>query len=144
LWSATSAANGEPEQAASDGVEGIVDGVVIEASVFSGADAKEAECGECVDVFCGVEVVCGNLFEDEAVVGFVLVEGPNDVVSVGEREGVRVVAVKDGSHAVGVAGNVEPVAAPAFAVARVVEEAVDESCEGVWSGVVLEGDDLLV
>jgi hypothetical protein len=36
------------------------------------------------------------------------------------------------------------VAAPAFAVAGVFKETINESPEGVWGSVVLEGDDLLV
>ena len=50
---------------------------------------------------------------------------------------------EDVALGVGVAGDVEPVAAPALAVVRRGEQAIDEAGEGVGGGVAFEGVDLL-
>ena len=63
----------------------------------------------------GVERIAGQLFFDEAGVGLVLVEGPDDVVAIGP--GVRTELVLVVAVGVAVVDHVEPMATPAFAVA---------------------------
>ena len=85
--------------------------------------------------------VAGQLFRDECGVGLVLVEGADDVIAVGPgvvAEVVLLVAV-----AFAEADDVEPVAAPAFAIARGGEEAVDDFLVGGGGGVGQEGGDFL-
>ena len=75
-----------------------------------------------------------------SVVGLVAVEGADDVVAIAPGVGaVRVVLEAVG---VGVADDVEPVAAPALAVVRRGEQAVDEFLVGVGRLVGEEGVDL--
>ena len=82
----------------------------------------------------GVEFVAGELFGEKLVVGLVVVEGGDDVVAV--APGVRAVGVLTVSVGLGVADEVEPVAAPALAVGGAFEQAVDEALVGVGRLVV--------
>ena len=71
------------------------------------------------------ELVAGDLEEEEAVVGEVLVEGTDDPAAVGGGVGeAAFFAAVDVAFGVGVAGEIEPVAAPAFAEGWAGEEAV--------------------
>jgi len=76
----------------------------------------------------------GELFLDKHVEGFIGVERADDVIAivVGPwADGIGVsVAV-----AVGVSGEIEPMAPPVFAVVRGGEVALDHAREGVWGGV---------
>src|SRR5262249_15337554 len=69
--------------------------------------------------------VAGDLLAEEAVVGRIGVERGHDVVAVPPGVGVGDVLV----HAVGVgvAGQVEPAAPPAFAIGGAGQEPVDEA-----------------
>ena len=69
--------------------------------------------------------VAGNLLAHEPVVGHVVVERVDDVVAVLPCVGVPVILVVAGG--VGVAGDVQPVPAPALAVQRGGEEPLDHS-----------------
>jgi len=71
-----------------------------------------------------VELVAGDLLPDEQVVRLVAVERVDDVVAVTPR--MRHVGVALVAGGVGVAGEVEPVARPAFAVTWIVEQPVDQ------------------
>ena len=82
------------------------------------------------------EDVAGELLPDEPVVGLVFVERLNDVVAI--APGVPVDDVVVHAVAVGVAGHIQPVAPPAFAVARRSEQAVHEARERVFRVVVQE------
>ena len=64
----------------------------------------------------GERLVAGELLEDEAVVRLVGVEGADDVVAVAPGVGPRFVELV--AVGLGVAGEVEPVPAPALAVVR--------------------------
>ena len=77
----------------------------------------------------GGEQVARELFEDELVVGLVAVEGGDDVVAV--APGVAVGDVLVEAVGVGVAGQVEPVPAPALAVLGRGEQPLDDPGEGV-------------
>jgi hypothetical protein len=84
----------------------------------------------------GRDLVAGELLLEEAVVGLVVGERADDVVAV--RPGVGAVAVLLVAVGFGVADEVQPVAAPALAVARVGEEALDLLLVGVGRRVLLE------
>ena len=73
--------------------------------------------------------VGGELLAHETVERFVVIEGGDDVVAVGVGVGILLGLAENGALGIGVAGHVQPVAAPAFAVAGVVEKAVDEAVE---------------
>jgi len=96
------------------------------------ADGDEAEGGEARIVRRDVrDAVGGELLDDELVVRLVLVHRVDHVVAVGPGVGVAVVAeeavalIDLKAARVGVAGGVEPVTGPAFAVVRRGEEEVD-------------------
>ena len=70
-------------------------------------------------------MVAGDLVDDEAVVGQILVEGPDDPVAIPPN---RV-------ELVGVADQVEPVPRPSLAISGRGEEPVDDLGEGIRGGV---------
>ena len=74
--------------------------------------------------------VAGELFARELVEGKVLIEGANDVVSVG-RDVVILIAVI--AHGVGVADKVEPIHRHAFAEVRRGEEFIDDFFKALLS-----------
>ena len=84
-----------------------------------------------------VELIPGDLFANEQVVRFVAVERVDDVVAVTPR--VRRVGIALVAGGVGVAGKVEPVTPPAFAVAGVVEQLIDQTLVGQRAAVVDKG-----
>ena len=85
-----------------------------------------------------VQLIAGELFLDEAIPGLVGVEGADDIIAV--APGVRADRIRVGvAVGVGVAGDVEPMAGPAFAVCRRGEQAFDEFGVGVGRGVGDEG-----
>ena len=87
----------------------------------------------------GAHRIAGDLFSDELVVGFVVVERGDDVVA--EVVGAEAFAVGLESVALSEAHDVEPVARPAFAVAWAGERAVDEFLPSVGRLVGEEGID---
>ena len=64
------------------------------------------------------------MLDDEAVEGEVLVKRANDVVTVGVGVGVAALLLEDVTFGVGVARHVEPVTAPALAIARRAEQPI--------------------
>ena len=115
---------GEPEGAGGfDAVEDVFDaGFLGDAAALAVVHVVAVEAGGELLVEGGVgEEVASDLFEGELVVRLVGVEGVHDPVAPGPHGafGVALVAV-----GVGVAGGVEPVPGPAFAVARTGEEEV--------------------
>ena len=83
------------------------------------------------------------MFEDEAIVWQVSVEGADDVVAIGVGVRVGVVAIEDRALRVGVARDVEPVAAPAFTIARRGEQLLDDFFKGIGRSVRFEGFDFV-
>ena len=84
----------------------------------------------------GPQLVGGDLFLNEGVVGLVAIERLDHVIAIAPGGDEEVVGLKPGC--VGVANQVEPVAAPALAVARRGEQAVDQLLVGVARLVVDE------
>ena len=87
----------------------------------------------------GGEDVAGDLLADEAVVGLVRVERGDDVVAV--APGVRAELVTFETMRVGIVGDIEPVAGPAFAVTRRGQQLVDQLRVGVRRIIPDEGLD---
>ena len=82
--------------------------------------------------------VAGDLLRDEAVVGFVVVEGLDDPVA---PEPEVTAAVDGEAVGVGVAGGIEPIEAHAFAEVGTGQQAVDEPAVSVGLLVLDEGFD---
>ena len=123
---ATGTGDGESQGAAGDDVDAVVDDVVGHAEEAAAA-GDEAEGGE-VGGIGGDQLIGRQLQHQESVVGQVGVEGVDDPVAVGGCvDEASFFASVDVALGVGVAGDVEPVSSPAFAVPGGVEQAVDES-----------------
>ena len=80
--------------------------------------------------------VPGQLLDGELVVGHIVIESPDHPVAVGPDVAGTIFLV---AIAVGVAGEVEPLASPLFPVARGGEQLVDQALVGIRSFVVDEG-----
>ena len=129
---ATGAFEGLAEEGDADGVGDVVQEALagdfgdFHAGEFPGAHAEETGGDDEFGVV-RVEFVTGDLFANELVVGFVVVEGANDVVAV--APGVAAFEVVGETGGVGVANDVEPVAGHAFAVVGGGEEGFDLAIE---------------
>src|SRR5262249_32766121 len=83
------------------------------------------------------EFVPGQLLKDEPGVGFVLIEGPDDVVPVPPGVGDVIVMLIAG--AVRVAHHIEPEPAPSLPVMRGGEQALDQILIGAGRWIAREG-----
>ena len=127
---------------AHDDVDAVVDDirVVVEETPAEGQEAQRGEVAVVLRVLD--DLVGGQLQTQELVVGKVVVEGLHHPVAIGI--GVRVAAffLKDVTLRVGIAGDIEPVAAPAFAEGRRREETFDELLGRLRILIGDEGGDL--
>ncbi len=148
---AAGAGDGEAEEATGDSVDALVAFVGAALDRLGlipdpGGAAEEARALEVVGGGVRVHQVAGELHLDKLVVGKVVVDLFDDPVAVDPGAVERHVATAAGIEAadvvVAVAGHVEPVAAPALAIGRRGEEAVDDLGEGLGRGVLFEGCDL--
>ena len=89
------------------------------------------------------ELIGGELLHDELVVAQVGIERRDHVVAVGVGKRIAPILGEHIALRVGVAGHVEPVPAPALAVAGRREQAVDQLRERIGRLVGLERVDLL-
>jgi hypothetical protein len=87
------------------------------------------------------QLVAGELFADESIVGLVGVERVDHVVAVAPGIGPRFIRLE--AFALGVPCQIEPVAAPALAVLRRGQQPVDNVGERVGRPVGKEGSDRL-
>ncbi len=121
---ATGASDGHAEKGAAHRVHLFVDNVAahlvgVIASEHFGSDRKKTQpdgLGTFFGEVYGGEEVAGQLLDDESLEGFIIVEGGDDVIAV--APGGRMGDVFVHAIGVGVAGDVEPVLSPAFAVVR--------------------------
>ena len=107
------------------------------------SEPQKAGGDECIDVFgrggfCTGAFVSGELFADETVEGFVVVEGANDVVAVAPHTRTKLVAFI--AIGVGIADDVQPEPCLAFAVMGRCEEFIDGAVPCVGCGVGLRPD----
>ncbi len=107
--------------------------------VFVDPVSEEAGGDGCSGVI-GKEFVSGELFLQETVVGFVLIERLNNVIAV--APGIRAVEVGSVAVGIGVADEIQPMAGPAFAIGGAVKELVDEAFPCVRATIVEEVFDL--
>ena len=129
---AARAAEREAEQRAADGINriGEIEVLVVGRGLVAVALAnrEEAGGGDAAGVLVRRalrgEKVAGDLLADELVEGLVGVEGVHDPVAI--LHGLAHGVVRAVAGGVGVAGDIEPVAAPALAVGRGGEQALDE------------------
>ena len=110
------------------GVDAVDDGSVTEffvaraAFVLGHRIAMEGRGDELVFGRLG-QKVAGHLLDDELVVGLILVEGLDDPIAVGPDNSAWVGGI---TGAIGVAGEVEPLTGPVFAVSVLGEEMGDD------------------
>ena len=147
---AAGARHRKPEKRLGSDVDLIVDDVVAlqdEVALRQGFFAQREKTrgddavGTCSGGGVGGQDVARQLLPYEAVVRHVVVERADHVVPV--APGVRVAVVLIAAGGVGIARHVEPVAAPALAVAGRAQQALDDVGEGVFRVVGQEGADFL-
>ena len=133
---AARAAHGEPEEAAADVVDRVLDREVLRVVVH--ARAETAGVGEVAgrdDALVTLGVgraalqVAGELIAHKLVVGQVAIEGGDDPVAVAVQLWDGVVGVV--ARGVGIAHDVEPVPAPAFTVTWRGEQPLDHAGERI-------------
>ena len=112
--------------------------VIVPHRVMGSTD-DEGRCDDQLTVFA-IKLVPRKLFEDESIVGRVVVEGLNDVVAV--RPGVCANAILLVTVTLTESHNVEPVSAPSLTIVRGTKKAVDEELVGVCARISNEGVDL--
>ena len=124
------ARHGESEEGLGARVDALVDDVVRVVEALT--DGEEAECGEARIVGRDARDAIGSeLLDDELVVRLIVVQRVDDVIAIGPSVGETVVLEKAvalvdlEAAGIGVAGGIEPVAGPAFAVVGRGEEAID-------------------
>ena len=124
------ARHGESEEGLGARVDTFVDDVVRVVEALT--DGEEAECGETRIVRGDAgDAVGSELLDDELVVRLIVVQRVDDVIAIGPSVGETVILeeavtlVDLEAAGIGVAGGVEPVASPAFAVVGRGEEAID-------------------
>ena len=105
-------------------IDAIVDDVVRVVHEVA-ADVRNPSAASVLGSSSG-NLIGGQLFQHEAVVGQIAIEGIDHVIAVGERPRVALVFEEDVALVVRVTGDVEPVPGPALAVTRRSEQAVDQ------------------
>ena len=142
---AAGAGGGEAEEGPGGEIDLVIDEIHFELETIFfvetfGAEGEEAG-GDSEFVAMGGgsggEEITGELFADELIVGFIGIERGDDVIAVTPGVGESEIAFFAGGF--GVAGEIEPVAAPAFPELGGGEEAIDERGDGVWGGIAEEG-----
>ena len=115
---AAGAGDGQAKKAAGHGVDAIVDLVeLLGITVVDRPQHEEPESSQAIDPAGLVEKVAGNLLRDKAVIRHIVVEGSRHPVAISEA--VRIKPWLEGMGLVlAVSSDVEPVTAPALAVAR--------------------------
>ena len=148
---AAGAGDGQAQETAGDGVDALVAlvGAALNRLGLIPNPGSAAEEAGRLEVFGGgvlAHQVAGELHLDELAIGKIVVELLDDPVAVDpgaiERHVAAPARIETANVVVAVAGDVEPVAAPALAVGRRCEETVDHLGEGLGGGVLFEGGDL--
>ena len=141
---ATGAAEAHAEEHVGGRLGGVVEDVGpllrdVDLVVFVGCLAEESGGDRPPGVVA--ELVAGELRDHEAVEGEVGLEGGDDPVAVAPGMGPE--GVLPEAVAVGISGQIEPVAGEVLGMAGIGEESVDESLPGGGIGVGDEGPHLL-
>ena len=132
---AARAGDSEAHEAAGNDIDAVVDDVVLVAKKTT-AEREEAHRGERRFVVAERELVGGELLHEKLVERLVVVERADDVVAirVGKRKAALGIA-HEVALRVGVARDIEPEAAPAFAVARRGEKTIHDTGVGIGRAV---------
>jgi hypothetical protein len=119
----------EPEKSRRGRVRDIDEDIIsLKGVIFlvAGEPGRRQEpCGNQVLVGIGLEFISGNLLTEESVEWLILVETPDHVIPKTPGVGPRMIGFV--SFAFGIAGDVQPVAPPAFAVSRRGEKSFDQA-----------------
>ena len=91
-------------------------------------------------VFCGRDLIARQLFEEEPVVGLVVIEGPDHVVAI--APGIRPGGVVFVTVGVRIPHHIQPMLAPALAVMRALQEPFHYVLPGAGRPVVHKGHHL--
>ena len=146
---AAGAAEREAEDAATERVDRVGEVEVLEVGVrrvtVALAHGEEAggrdEVGVVTRLSVAGEDVTGHLPGEKLVVGQIVIEGPDHPVAVADGLADGVVGAVAGG--VGVACDIEPVAAPALSVGVTGQEPVEDALPGVGGGVVEKSGNLV-
>ncbi len=85
------------------------------------------------------QLIACELFQQKTIVRLVGIQGANHVVAVTPGHGTDLIGRELSSFRIGIAGEVEPVAAPALTIAGRGEEAINHLVVGVGLRVGEEG-----
>ena len=113
---ASCAGDGQPHKSPGDDIDSVIDGVVVVAKLHS--DGQEPQCCEARIVLGSVQLVGGNLLDDELVHGQVPFESADHVVTVGVREREARKSDRRTAVRIGIASDIQPVFPPSLGVAR--------------------------
>ena len=108
-------------------VESIVDRhFLVGSNGVKSTEAEEGRCDLCARIRIG-DLIPGELFGNELIVGQIPVEGIDDVVAVAPGEFLELVTLI--TFGLGVARDIEPVPPPAFAILWPRQEIIDNMLE---------------
>src|SRR5579863_1653226 len=108
---AAGAGDAQSQQPSRDDVDAVIDdvlGFVAEASTNS----QESHRRQRAVILPEVELIGGELFEDETIEREILVERVDDVIAIGIRKWVPPLFGEDIAFRVRIAGDIEPVPSP--------------------------------
>ena len=130
---AAGAGDREAHCGAGGDIDAVGDDEVVLATLIGPANGEESE-GSKFFTRQVHEIGC-DLAMEKLIIGEGLVECPNDPVAVGVGVGVIFTFGIGGSAGVGVAGDVKPVAGPAFTESGACEEIIDKVAQPIAPGV---------
>ena len=87
----------------------------------------------------GVQLIAGQLLDDETIVRFVIIEGADDIIAI--APGVRPFIIVGESVRIGISNHVEPMLAPLLTIARTIQKTFYDLLEGFWRLVFHKGVD---
>ena len=138
---AAAAGHRQAEKAAGHQIDAVVDDVVRIAEERA-AHGEETERGEIGLRGRRLDRIGRELERHEPVVGHVGCQCSHDPVAVGPSEGIAGILVAEGiAHRVGIAGQIEPVTGPVFAMLGRREEFFDERPPSLLRGIGSKGID---
>ena len=125
MFVAAGAGNGEPHQAACGHVDAVIKDV-MDVAGKPRAQREEAQGRERGLVILQIQLIGGELLDDEPVKWLILVERANDVIAIGPGPRKRFLLEKNIALVVRIAGDIQPVTRPVLAVLRRVKELIDQ------------------